>query len=150
MFCSIIFYSKSRKSLSDFIRVFKTLLKIENKFINCLQLKQLTVKTKHKKIVLLKSTHVHKRALKKYRSTTYSRKIQFYCVNSKLLLFIFKKLKEKSFSDVNYKVKTDTISKKFYKYNLHLNSTNLKFLPQLNYLRLIDLFGENIFRKSVK
>ena len=144
MFCVINFSSKNRSSLETILKIFTNIVQRENKLIQIFFFKKLQKKTTQQQITMLRSPHVHKRSSKKFKSNIYCKQVNLYCMNPKILFFLLKRLKEESFSDVNCKIKI-TLSKNRSLPIENLNSFDLKLVPKFNYLRFLDLNGQNLF-----
>merc|ERR1712194_334198 len=115
-------------------------------------------KTKNK-FTVLKSPHVNKKAREQFEIRNYTKILNIYSYQTLLLLFVIKRIKVSSFSEVELKIDL--------KYNLaqlqkHLKSNfnlNNSFLNKLNlkgnryeingstknYLKRLDVFGETVF-----
>ena len=116
-------------------------------------------KTKNK-FTVLKSPHVNKKAREQFEIRNYTKILNIYSYQTLLLLFVIKRIKVSSFSEVKLKIDL--------KYNLaqlqkHLKSNfnlNNSFLNKLNlkgnryeingstknYLKRLDVFGETVFK----
>ena len=116
-------------------------------------------KTKNK-FTVLKSPHVNKKAREQFEIRNYTKILNIYSYQTLLLLFVIKRIKVSSFSEVKLKIDL--------KYNLaqlqkHLKSnfnSNSSFLNKLNlkgnryeingstknYLKRLDVFGETVFK----
>ena len=116
-------YSKDKKSLQQFTKFLKN---INNKWKNII----FNVKNKQKKkkkITLLKSPHVNKKAQTQFQSIIYSTNIKCLTLNLKKNYIILKKIKNHLFPDLKIKIKQTIFGKKtkFVK--------NKGFLPQKLY-----------------
>lgn len=127
---SIRLFSKDKKSFKPFLKIFK--LKITNQQ---LILNFTRKKKKRKKITILKSPHVYKKAQEHYQQITYSVFIKSFSWKNKKNNILLKKIKNHLFPNIKIKIK-----KLFYldKKNLIQNyfltpkpiMENLTFKPQ--------------------
>ena len=125
---------------------------------------ELSKKRKKKKFTILKSPHVNKTAREQFETVDYTKTIKIYSYQYLLLLFMIKRIKISSFSDVELKINFQYNLSKFHKHlKSNLNSNN-KFLNRLelnteninlpdkilsstkNYLKCLDIFGESILK----
>lgn len=135
--------SKNKNSVSDFFSFFS-----KNVACNFNILKKCFQKSKKKKrLTILKSPHVNKKAQEQFESRIFKKQFTVQTLKNLKYLIFLKRLNYNLFPDVNIKLKyiiTDKNSKKlglktvnpnYYKinkyYNLKLNNFNLKNLAQL-------------------
>lgn len=155
--------SKNKKALTFF---FLFLNKINRPKINLLT-NYSKQKTLIKKIVILKSPHVNKKAQKHFEYRTFSKKILVSSSNEIKLLIFLKKLKIKLFSEIKLKIKIIFSKNKKIKNNFlnpinyYINSIRTKkSISQKNssknieikniqpcykiknYLKILDCYGE--------
>lgn len=128
----ITLISKNEKSIKDYI----TFLNKNIKFYN------LTTKLFNKKkkiffLTLLKSPHVNKKAQEQFGYNIFSKQILLFSSNNYQLLLFFKKIEQKLFADVIFKIKLqlnkklpDSAHKKIF------NPDNFKNDIFFNYLKL--------------
>ena len=132
-------YSKDKKSLKQFIKFLKN---IKN------QWKNLIFSVKHKKkkrrrITILKSPHVNKKAQTKLQSIIYSTNIKCFSLNLKKNYIILKKIKNHLFPDLKIKIEQTIFDKKA----KHLK--NNLFLPQtLYYYQKAETFSNKQKQKK--
>lgn len=97
---SIKLYSKDKKSLKRFIKLLK---KISTKWKN-LTFVFKNIKKKRKKITILKSPHVNKKAQTQFQSLTYSTLIKYSSWEIKKSYILLKKIRNNLFPDVKIKI----------------------------------------------
>jgi ribosomal protein S10 len=125
-------YSKDKNSLKHFILL---LQKINNKWKNVSFVLK-NIKKRRKKVTVLKSPHVNKKAQTQFQAITYSTLIKYSSLEIKKNYILFKKIKNHLFPDIKIKieqtvllkntktlVKNQFLPKKIYYYN---NSTDTK------------------------
>ena len=152
MFVNLYIYSKNFTSLNAFL-VF--ILKIfENKLTKTFFLTfQHSKPTAVKKITILKSPHVNKKAQEQFEYRIYKTQISLHTSQMLKLLKILKRIQFKLFADVNVKLRIGVNDRKFnLKSRKRLNpnkpflKTNHKRkLKTISYLKLLDMYGENSF-----
>ena len=148
MFLIIDLYSNNLKSLKDFKSYLYTnevgkKLKIFTRFY--------AKKTKKKRLTILKSPHVNKRAQEQFNLCVYKTRIIVFSPNFFLLLFYIKTIKSNLFSDIRITVKTysnntllsnkliNCINPKKYKFE-DFSCNEVK-----SYLKILESFGEFSF-----
>ena len=148
--------SKNKTSLQNFlifISDFNFPLKLVANFPN---------KKKKKFLTVLKSPHVNKDAQDQFEFKYFSKNIIVYSNQPKLFLFVFKKILNTSFADLDIKLYSsiNVFSDNQYITNNHLNprivkinfinfkKTNKNFVKLTNYLELCDCYGENLFFRN--
>lgn len=100
---SIVFYSKNKKSLNNFLKFLEHDLKIQQIQKST---KYIRRKTTKKRITVLKSPHVNKSAQEQFEYRVYSLGISFYSSRVKKNLVLLKKVKNQLFPDIKIKVKS--------------------------------------------
>merc|ERR1712154_93976 len=102
MFIIIDIYSKNFYALSTFLNSF-----LNKKICNKLKLiivKSSLQKTKKKKLTVLKSPHVNKKAQEQFELHTYKKRIKCFTFKTLLFLVFLKKIKFYLFSEIVIKV----------------------------------------------
>nr|QYJ09250.1 ribosomal protein S10 [Pleurosigma sp. mgcode 4] len=155
--------SKNKQALTFF---FLFLNKIKQPKINFLTNYE-KQKTLIKKITILKSPHVNKKAQEQFEYRVFSKKISISSYNEMKFLIFLKKLKTKLFSEIKLKIKIFYNNKEKTKNNLlnpknyyinsiirknqvnqKLQSKNIKIQPikpcykTKKYLKILDCYGE--------
>ncbi len=139
-------YSKERKFINNFLKIIKKNLiffNIHNK------------KTKKKKITVLKSPHVNKKAQEQFESRIYSIKLNFMFSESKKYIILLKKIKNFLLPGITIKVvkkikenqnyfKTNIVSPIKIKYNS--NTKKIPCIPQKKLVKTNSSF--NIIKKT--
>jgi ribosomal protein S10 len=128
-------YSKDKNSLKHFILL---LQKINNKWKN-LSFVLKNIKKRRKKITVLKSPHVNKKAQTQFQAITYSTLIKYSSLETKKNYILFKKIKNHLFPDIKIKIEQTVLSKntktlvknqflpkKIYYYNNSTDTKNFK------------------------
>ena len=118
-------------------------------------------KKKYKnKFTVLKSPHVNKKAREQFEIRNYTKILNIYSYQSLLLLFVLKRIKTNTFSEVKLKLDLNYNLGQLHKHlksNFNLNSVFLNKLNfegnhyelndlTKNYLKRLDVFGETIFK----
>jgi ribosomal protein S10 len=137
--------SKNQKSIKKFLTFIKR-IKI-NMIIQYFQKKK-----KKKLISILKSPHVTKTAQEQFEYKTFSKKLIIFSFNVIPLIILFKKIKNKLFSDLqmelrlltNKKVKTKKLLKKI----VNPDTFIIKTKKIKNYLKLYDIYGETLLKQN--
>ena len=116
-------------------------------------------KTKNK-FTVLKSPHVNKKAREQFEITNYTKILNIYSYQTLLLLFVIKRIKINTFSEIKLKIDLKYNSNQLHKHlksNFNLNNNflnSLKFEENKyeihnstkNYLKRLDIFGETVFK----
>ena len=116
-------------------------------------------KTKNK-FTVLKSPHVNKKAREQFEIRNYTRILNIYSYQTLLLLFVVKRIKINSFSEIKLKINLKYNSNQLHKHlksNFNLNNSFLNKLnfegnrykfndSTKNYLKRLDVFGETVFK----
>ena len=116
-------------------------------------------KTKNK-FTVLKSPHVNKKAREQFEIRNYTKILNIYSYQTLLLLFVIKRIKISSFSEVKLKIDLKynlALLHKHLKSNFNLNNSFLNRLnlkgnqyeingSTKNYLKRLDVFGETVFK----
>lgn len=153
----LLIESKNRGSIKKFL-----VLCFKNKLLNCKIIKALTSNLNIKKITILKSPHVNKKAQEQFENRLIKKRLEIQTTkNLKYLLFL-KKLNSKLFPDIQIKIKSILTNKEIKKlkiftprnfkinecFNLILkNKAIFKHLVKkkiIFLLKIFDIFGENI------
>ena len=160
-------YSKDKKSL----RQFKTFLKNITKKWENFTFSVKDNKKKKKKVTILKSPHVNKKAQTQFQSITYSANIKCFSFNLKKNYILLKKIKNHLFPDLKIKINQTILNKKaklttnklFTPKNLYFyHNTNTLFMTKklltfneqgikkkvvlektLHFLKVLDKFGSS-------
>lgn len=152
MFIIIDIYSKNFYALSSFLSTF-----LSNKICNKLKLiivKSSLQKTKKKKkLTVLKSPHVNKKAQEQFELHTYKKQIKCFTFKTFLFLVLLKKIKFNLFSEIVIKVsliKNIKNSKKKIKnkFNVDNYQLNLSEVKLNNYLSIFEAYGEFILKSK--
>ena len=155
----ITVFSKNKQALNFFFLFINNLNQPKINFLNNCKSK----KTSIKKIIVLKSPHVNKKAQKHFEYRIFSKKITVLTYNEIKLLIFLKKLKTKLFPEIKLKIKVfsknkskknllnlnnyylNSIVKKKYITTYTLNSQVKSVQPCnkiKNYLKILDCYGE--------
>ena len=116
-------------------------------------------KTKNK-FTLLKSPHVNKKAREQFEITNYTKILNIYSYQTLLLLFVVKRIKINTFSEIKVKIDLKYNPNQLHKHlksNFNLNNNFLNKLDfegnmyeindsTKNYLKRLDVFGETVFK----
>ena len=157
MFVNIFISSKNRLSLNaSLIFILKSLGDIRTK--TSFSAFQHSKPTTIKRITVLKSPHVNKKAQEQFESRTYKTQVSLYTAQTLKFLKILKKIQFKLFADVNIKIRVAISDRKFnFKSRKKLNPNeffskkkNSKKLKTNCYLKLLDMYGENMLYNRVK
>ena len=151
MFIIIDIYSKNFYALSTFLNSF-----LNKKICNKLKLiivKSSLQKTKKKKLTVLKSPHVNKKAQEQFELHTYKKRIKCFTFKTLLFLVFLKKIKFYLFSEIvikvslikNSKNSKKKIKNKFNVDNYHLNLNEVKLN---NYLSVFEAYGEFVLNSK--
>lgn len=157
---NIIIWSKNNQSLKFFILF---LNKINQPKIN-LSINYKKLKTLIKKISLLKSPHVNKKAQKHFEYRIFTKKINIYlCYNNIKFLIFLKKIKTQLFPEIKIKINfyfnnifsKNLLNPKNYFINSinknKINNKNIKSCLKIkNYLQILDCYGEFNLIKNLK
>ena len=112
------------------------------------------------KFTVLKSPHVNKKAREQFEIRNYTKILKIYSYQSLLLLFVLKRIKTNTFSEVKLKIDLNYNLGQLHKHlksNFNLNSVFLNKLnfegnhyklndSTKNYLKRLDVFGETVFK----
>ena len=112
------------------------------------------------KFTVLKSPHVNKKAREQFEIRNYTKILKIYSYQSLLLLFVLKRIKTNTFSEVKLKIDLNYSLGQLHKHlksNFNLNSVFLNKLnfegnhyelndSTKNYLKRLDVFGETVFK----
>jgi len=96
---SIKLFSKDKKSFKSFLKIFKLEIPNQQLILNFIR------KKKRKKITILKSPHVYKKAQEHYQEVTYAAFIKSFSWKSKKNNILLKKIKNYLFPDIKIKIK---------------------------------------------
>jgi ribosomal protein S10 len=153
---TIKLYSKDKKSLEDFLKLFRdSKSKVQNFQI---VLKTLKKQKRKKKITILKSPHVNKKAQTQFQLTKYQVIIECFSWEIKKNTILLKKIKNYLFPGIKIKIKKKNFSSgKNITQDIFFNPENTKYhnaiflkktikyqnlLKQtLIYLRILDNYG---------
>ena len=116
-------------------------------------------KTKNK-FTVLKSPHINKKAREQFEIRNYTKTLNIYSYQTLLLLFVVKRIKIGSFSEIKLKINLKYNLSQLHKHlksNFNLNnsfSNKLSFERNQykinnsikNYLKRLDIFGETVFK----
>ena len=117
---NITIFSKNKKTLQNFLIFLKQKLPILK--LNTIT-KYNTKKNQHKKITILKSTHINKTAQERYEYKTYVLNVKTNTFKPFKYLLFFKKLKNNSFPTIKIKIESTIKNKRL---NIKTNYLNLK------------------------
>ena len=120
---TIKLYSKDKESLKQF----KNFLENINKKWKNFTFNVKNNKKKRKKITVLKSPHVNKKAQTQFQSIIYSANIKYFSLETKKNYIILKKIKNHLFPDIKIQIEQNISGKK-----LQFNKNKL-FLPKTLY-----------------
>ena len=153
MFFTINIYSKNLNSLNNFLKIFnnkKIFKKLKIKFFKILYENPV----KKKKLTILKSPHVNKKAQEQFEHKIYKKKLLCFTEQPFLFLIMFKVLRFKYFSDayvlINFQFDLSK-STKIFKQNFNFKSIDLKHVKSkfllIDYLKVLELKGEFLVNK---
>jgi len=151
MFVNIFISSKNLVSLNaSLVFILKSLGDIRTK--TSFSASQHSKPTTIKKVTVLKSPHVNKKAQEQFESRMYKTQVSLYTAQTLKFLKILKKIQFKLFADVNIKIRVVISDRKFNlesKKKLNPNEffskkKKSKKLKTNSYLKLLDMYGENI------
>lgn len=155
MFINISIFSKNYKSINRFLVFFKHFIK-QQKSIHFF--KSFQKKEKVKKITILKSPHVNKKAQEQFETRIISKKIVFCSFQLLKTLVLLKKIKHKLFPDIKISINFLFSSKKQNQLKIRVFDPDIFSITQSNnsfkfntkkYLRLFDIFGTVFFKKRL-
>ena len=101
-------YSKDKKSLKQFKVFLKNINKKWKNFTFSIKDKN----KKRKRITILKSPHVYKKAQTQFQSITYSSNIKYSSLDNKKNYIILKKIKNHLFPDIKIKINQTIFNQK--------------------------------------
>ena len=141
----IIIRSKNQNSI---IKLFSVLKK--NKYNNIK--KSFQKKTERKRITILKSPHVHKKAQEQFEKVVYNKQLSIYAVKNLTYFTFLKKVNFNTFPDVHFKLKYRINSKNVKKIKLKIfNPNNFKFQNYKNNITFnLDLSKIKLYMKNKK
>lgn len=157
MFINILFYSKNYNSLTKFLTFFYRLCSDDIIRIRIFS-KQFQKKVKTKKFTVLQSPHVNKTSQEQFKYILFYKQIDIYSFQNTKLLTIIKKIHDKLFPDVKFRIRFTLNEKRSHerkvfeldpnKFSVNHLEKNLKDIkPEIRtYLKLFDIFGANIFK----
>lgn len=146
-------YSKDKKSLKRFMQL---LHKINSEWKN-LKFGYTNIKKKRKKITILKSPHVNKKAQTQFQSITYGALIMFSAWEVKKNYILLKKIKNNLFPDVKIRVEQTVSAKRtkvliknqFLPKKVHYYSSAKTFLDKQKQKNKLLAFNNDIKNKKI-
>ena len=148
MIFHITFFSRSKKLLFCYLHIINTYLQKNQNLTYNIQ-NQFFKKHLKKKITVLKSPHVNKKAKKTFAFCFYKMNINIFLNEKRKILFIYKLISFKFYIDCTIKV---FMMNAFKNCSKHKNPKNFKLTTKngiQKYMFLLDSYGESIFKKSL-
>ena len=140
MFLKATLDSKNLMSLNKFLILFSNVMKNKLKFSRILTVKSMT--SIKKRITVLKSPHVNKKAQESFEVKNYRKVVIIFSLQYYIIFLILKKLQNLVFNDVKISIQANSNNPKgikFFKY-LKIKNDKANFLDILKYL---DVSGEH-------
>ena len=144
MYFKIKLKSFNKNSLIDSVKIFSFFLQK----LNLGYVIQKRLKTNNKKFTILRSPHVNSKSGEHFKRSLHKVNIAVVSLNSKVLNFFLKKLENLLSSDVSItvkKLKSSNKSSIYFNKVLNPDKCVLQSPEIFSYVKVWDVFGENIF-----